>query len=118
MHEFGLVMEMVALAESELQRAGCVACETRIKQLNLTVGKLSGASPEAMRTAFTVISRSKGWSGAELVISEPCAECICHTCGLRREISELVFECPDCGNLICEIKGGQELQLTSIDVED
>lgn len=118
MHELGLVQEIVALAQSEIQRAGYPDRPGSVTRLTLKVGKLSGASPEALRTAFAVVAKSVGWPVAELVIEEPGAVCRCYDCGAGSEISEYVYACPACGEHGISIEGGDELQLVSIDLDD
>ena len=118
MHDLGLVQEIVALAQSEIQRADRAGHAGRVTRLTLRVGKLSGASPEAMRTAFAVVAPMVGWPDAELVIEEPGAVCRCYDCGARSEITEYVYACPVCGEHGIGIEGGDELQLASIDLDD
>ena len=115
MHELGLIQEMISLAEEELSRAGCVS---KVTKITLKVGKLSGASPEALRFAFDVIAPSTRLAGAHLLIVEPQPTCHCPSCGLSTEIDELLFACPSCGNTDIEIHSGRDLYLESIDVED
>ena len=115
MHELGLIQEIIGLAEQELSRAGCVS---KVTKITLKVGKLSGASPEALRFAFDVVAPSTRLAGAHLQIVEPQPTCHCDSCGLIAEIDEVLFACPSCGSSDIEIHGGRDLNLESIDVED
>jgi hydrogenase nickel incorporation protein HypA/HybF len=115
MHELGLVLELVKLAANELERGGHTG---RVERLNLTVGVLSGASPEALRAAFGVVAETRGWNGAELNITEAPARCACSVCGARCDVRTFVLACPVCGDPLCTMEGGHELQLTSIDLAD
>ena len=115
MHELGLVQEMIGLAEEELSRAGCVS---KVTKITLKVGKLSGASPEALHFAFDVIAPSTRLAGADLLIVESQPICHCPSCGLNAEIDELLFVCPSCSSTDIEIHGGRDLHLESMDVED
>jgi hydrogenase nickel incorporation protein HypA/HybF len=57
-------------------------------------------------------------ASAEIEIAEPRAVCVCRGCGARREIEELMAQCPECGSGDVSIEGGQELVLQSIELEE
>ena len=115
MHEYSLVQELITLARTELR-----SCDQsgRVLGMTVTVGPLSGASPEAMEMAFTMLVAGTDWEGARLAIDRTHPVCRCRECGQETEISEYVFACPTCDGLDFTINGGDELQLTSIDIED
>ena len=115
MHELGIIEEMVKLAVHEIERAGATEPVTCI---TLTVGKLSGASPEALRTAFEIVSPQTRLRGADLVIHEPGAFCHCQECGRETEVDGYLFACPHCGSGSIVLEGGNQLQLASIDLDD
>ena len=115
MHELGIVEELVRIANNELERAGVTGPVTRV---SLRVGKLSGASPEALQTAWEVVVPQTRLVGAELVIDEPYATCRCLSCGVTSEVDGYAYCCPSCDSGEIVIEGGNDLQLTSIDVDD
>ncbi len=116
MHEFGLISEMAALAEREMLAAGSTAPASR---LTLIVGKFSGASPEALRTAFELVAPTTQYlHQAELVIEEPWPVCRCRDCGAATEVERYVFQCPTCGGDNFDLEGGDDLRLDSIDIDD
>lgn len=115
MHELGIIEEIVLIAESEMEQAGV---DGGVSRLTLRVGKLSGASPEALATAFETVAPKTKLSGAELVIEEPPAFCNCISCGASSEVDGYVYSCPKCDSGQVVIEGGQELQIASLDVED
>lgn len=114
-HELGIIEEIVLIAESELERAGAAG---RVSRLTLRVGKLSGASPEALMTAFETVAPNTRLHGAELMIEEPLAVCNCIACGESSDVDGYVYACPKCDSGQVVIAGGQELQIASLDVED
>jgi len=116
MHELGIIEQIVQIAEEEVEKADVQGTVTK---LTLRVGKLSGASPEALNTAFEIIApNTTHLRGAVLLIEEPSAISLCHSCGAETEVGGFVIECPACGSPDITITGGRDLQLASIDVDD
>ncbi len=115
MHELGILEEIFQIAQRELARRGV---EGPVKNITLVVGKLSGASPEALRNAFEVVTPGTRWAGAELVIEEPGPVCGCSTCGFEEVVEELQLSCPRCGGEEITLSGGDELRLASLEMDD
>jgi hydrogenase nickel incorporation protein HypA/HybF len=115
MHELAIVQELIKLAEVELSRA---RFEGKVKVLTIKVGKLSGASPEALQFAFEAVAPSTRLKGARLDIEEPKPMCRCLNCGFEQEVDGYLFECPACGSGDIVIDGGRDLRLDSLEVED
>lgn len=115
MHELGIVEQLVRIAVDELEKAGA---EGPVSSVSLRVGVMSGASPEALRTAWEVVVPNTRLKGAELLIDEPPATCRCLECGATSEVDGYAFACPSCNSGQIAIEGGSELQLASLEVEE
>ena len=115
MHELGIIQHLVSLAEDELAKTDC---DAKVKTVEIRVGTLSGASPEALEFAFEVVAPLTQFKGAHLVITKSKAVCACRKCGKIQEVDEFLFVCPTCGSTEIEIAGGRDLYLESIEVED
>lgn len=115
MHELSIAQALIEQVEREVGRTGQSG---RVLRLELAVGRLSGVHCESLRFGFGLISRGTIADGAELVIHEPRAVCLCRTCGGREEINDLVCECPKCQSPEISIEEGRELLLQSIEIDD
>lgn len=116
MHEVSIVETLIRQVADEVERSGHSG---RVTQLDLIVGRLSGASAEAIRFAFELLSKEDPLlDGATLVIAEPKAVCRCRACGVETEIDDLVAVCPVCEDEQIQIVGGNDLMLDSIELED
>lgn len=115
MHELSIVDALIEQAQEEVERAGHAG---RIRQLDLTIGRLSGVNCDSIRLAFELLSPGTPLEGAQVQIAEPRATCRCHGCHARVEIDELTVTCPRCGSTEVSIEGGRELLLQSIEIED
>ncbi|MFC1734688.1 hydrogenase maturation nickel metallochaperone HypA [Candidatus Hydrogenedentota bacterium] len=114
MHEFGIVQEMIRSSERELKASGA---EGRVVEIRLVVGRLSGASTEALRMAFDILKPGTRFADAELVMDQPMARATCIECGATSEVDELFAPCASCRSCRVAIEGGRELLLSAIEVE-
>jgi hydrogenase nickel incorporation protein HypA/HybF len=114
MHETAIVRELISSAESEMSRAGA---RGRARRVEVVIGRLSGASPEAVRFAFECLSPGTRLEGSRLDIREVAPVCRCAACGAANQIDDIFAACPACGSLDVSIEGGRDLVLQSIEVE-
>lgn len=115
MHELSIVQALLEQVQAEVEKSGHPG---RVVSLHLVVGRLSGVHVDAIRFGFELLSPDSIANGATLRIDEPRARCHCHTCLIEQDIEELVDSCPACGGSDIAIRGGQDLLLQSIELED
>lgn len=112
----------------ELSIAQCVveeACEAavrsdgvRVTKLTLRIGALAGVVEEALRFSFEVAAEGTVCQGASLVIERVDLCVMCTHCEKPRRIAGgFLLICPECGSPTPEILAGQELELTSMEVQ-
>jgi hydrogenase nickel incorporation protein HypA/HybF len=114
-HEVSIVQALIEHVEQEVRQAGHTG---RVVRLDLAIGRLSGASPDAIRFAYELLAPGTLVAAAELRIEEPLAVACCRGCGGRTPIEELVDRCPACGSPEITIEEGRDLLLRSIELED
>lgn len=114
MHELSIVEALLGQVEEQLDRAGEAG---RVTRLSLIVGRLSGVNCDSIRFAFKLLTPDTVLEAAELVISEPHAECVCEDCGETSRIDRIVAQCPSCASHDITIRGGTELILQTIDLQ-
>lgn len=115
MHEMSIVQTLLEQVRSEVEAAGHTG---RVLGVHLVIGRLSGVHVDAIRFAFELLAPDSIVGEAELVVDEPRALLCCHACGSEQEIDELQVNCPRCGSSDVTIRGGKELLLQSIELED
>lgn len=113
MHELSVTQSILEIALTHAQRAG----ESRILQISLAVGELSGIVGESVRFYFDFISKGTMAEGAELVFRHVPARFRCLDCGAEYEPDGHDWTCPRCGALRPMAMGGRELLVESIEVE-
>lgn len=113
MHELGIAESALELALAQARNAGA----TRVEQIVLRVGGLSGVDPEALRFAFTAILPGTPAEGALLRIDPVPAIAHCPDCRLDFTLEDnFLLECPHCGRPNAVIKQGRELDLVRLEV--
>ncbi len=95
MHEMALMGEIVQLIEQDAQKKK-VKC---VKKVELVVGTLSNALPDALQFAFDVYKIQEDnclTTDAELIIHVEKAKAICTICGKEYEPVTKISQCPTC----------------------
>jgi hydrogenase nickel incorporation protein HypA/HybF len=108
MHELGIAQEIVEQACRHADGA-------RIKRIVLTIGKLSGVLPDAVRFCFDLCTEGTAAEGAILEIIEPAGMANCRLCGNRVPLHRPYGEC-QCGSSDLEWIAGEELRLDAVEV--
>ncbi|NPV28712.1 MAG: hydrogenase maturation nickel metallochaperone HypA [Firmicutes bacterium] len=107
MHELSLMENVVATLRAS-------AAENRIKKITriqLVVGKLTMAVPEALQFAFEVFKEEDLFKSAVLEIKEEPVRGECKECQHAFEIKDYEFLCPSCSSPQVKLVGGRELYI-------
>jgi hydrogenase nickel incorporation protein HypA/HybF len=110
MHEFSLAQDVVEIAAREAEKHKV----TRILELEIEVGVLSGVEPDTFQTALEMISEGTLISDTLIKIIRKPGKGICQTCHKEFEMKDRLTLCPGCDNFPSEISGGLEFRVISI----
>lgn len=111
MHELGIMATL-------LDDARAAAGNAPIRAMKVRVGPLSGVVVEALRFAFVALSPGTSAEGARLDVELSSPLFRCPRCSAEYETPVGSYECPACGSADGELRGGNELELVSIEVPD
>ena len=92
---------------------GAAICALRVR-----VGPLSGVVVDALRFAFEALAPDTPAADARLDIEETAPAFHCPRCGTDYAAPVGFYNCPACGAADGELRGGDELELVSIEVPD
>ncbi|AST07313.1 Rieske (2Fe-2S) iron-sulfur domain-containing protein [Anoxybacillus flavithermus NBRC 109594] len=95
MHEMALMEEIVQLIEQDAR----IKKVKYVKKVELIVGTLSNALPDALQFAFDVYKVQENnclTTDAELIIHVEKAKAICTICGQQYEPVTKIAQCPTC----------------------
>lgn len=107
MHEFGL-------AEGVLETVRRRAAGRPVRVVRLRAGVRHGVDEAAMAQAFQIVAQGTEAEGATLELVTVPAQLTCRRCGRSAETFNLLDGCPDCGDLVLDLTGGDDLVLESL----
>ncbi|MBM3304597.1 MAG: hydrogenase maturation nickel metallochaperone HypA [Candidatus Aminicenantes bacterium] len=113
MHELSLVAALFETLEEKAREHRAA----RITVVRLKVGKLSGAVPELLESAFETYKKGTIADGARLEIEEVPVRLRCRSCGGERLDVEGSFACLVCGGRDVELLEGRDLVVERIELE-
>nr|CRH04978.1 hydrogenase nickel incorporation protein hypA [Candidatus Magnetococcus massalia] len=113
MHELSLCYGLL----DQVQQVVVERAAQRATRIELRIGPLSGAEPELLKAAFPVAAAGTVAEGAELVMERGVVEVRCGECGATGEVPSNRLLCPACESWRTQVVSGDELLLTSLELE-
>ncbi len=113
MHEQSIIESMVSIALENAEKANA----TRIVNIHVVVGELSGVVDDAMNFYFGFLSKGTIAAGACLSFEHVPARLRCRNCGTTFAARENDFRCPNCEKPEADIVSGRELYVDRLEVE-
>jgi hydrogenase nickel incorporation protein HypA/HybF len=104
----------LAIAESIVEAIGARCGDARVTRVRLSVGRLSGVVPDAIRFCFDLAATGTTVDGARLDIDEPDGWAGCRSCGAEYRVDDPILLCA-CGSSDVEVLRGQELTIRSVE---
>jgi hydrogenase nickel incorporation protein HypA/HybF len=108
-------MHELAIAEGLVDAVTERLPGTKIAEVRLEIGALSGVVADSLRFCFDLATEGTALEGACLQITEPGVHCECRTCGAAFAPDDAILLCP-CGSADVSVLSGQQLTITSVKV--
>lgn len=114
MHEFGLAVSMLEIAEQAARADGA----ERIDRIHLEIGALAGVVPEALDFAFLGAREGTMAAEAELEVTYLPAIAYCATCEREFELDNRfgIALCPSCDTPSADLRQGREMHVSHLEV--
>ena len=113
MHELSVAHAVVSTVVDALPSP-----DTRVLQVRLRVGELSGLVPQALEFAYDVAAQGTPLEDAALVIERSPVIIDCPSCGRQELASTHDFRCPVCTQPCGNVVGGKELEIVDITLDE
>jgi len=113
MHELAIVRALIEQAQAAAQEHGAA----RITCIHCRIGALRQVAASSLRAAFDLARVGTPLADAVLEVTHVGTTLECRGCGTRRTLAGWAFECPQCGSSDVVLTGGDELELTSMELE-
>ena len=114
MHEGAITKSVIDTVLDALRTEGVTSGVTEV---HVTVGVAQGIVPESMQMFFDMEKPDTLLENAELVVTMQGITGYCAACDKEYELDIPVMYCPDCASPL-ELKKGNEIMITSIEVEE
>lgn len=114
MHELSIAAALIDQVEQAVDGEN----GSRVLEVRIKVGTLSGVDPEALRLAFPLVCEETIAAGAALAIETIPASVTCRLCHACTSPDFPFFTCDACGSPDVEIVAGREILLASIEIEE
>ena len=113
MHELGITENIITIALDKASEAQA----SKITQINLVMGELSGFVQDCIQFYFDSLSKDTIAQTAVLHFELVSAQLRCRNCSTIFQPQDTVWSCPECQRQSVEISKGRELYIESIEVE-
>jgi len=113
MHELGITENIVNIVLDKAREAQA----SKITEINLVVGELSGFAPDCIQFYFDFLSKDTIAEEATLHFDLASAQFRCRNCSTVFHPKDVEWICPECHGQNVEVTGGRELYIKSMEVE-
>ncbi len=114
MHERSLVRALLKQVEDlAAEHVG-----SRVAAVRVRVGEFSGVESSLLASAYDELIEETPLRESELVVKCVPLEATCDSCGENFRIERYNFRCNRCGSFQLSLRGGEELLLESVTMED
>jgi hydrogenase nickel incorporation protein HypA/HybF len=113
MHELSIMQSALNVALAQARQAGA----TRVHEIRLRIGALSGVVPGALEFAFEALAPGTLAEHAKLAIEHVPARFWCAACSREFQSDDMFAECPDCHTLSGELRAGREMEVASLEID-
>lgn len=110
MHELSIAQEIFSIIEKTL------GFKKELKSVSVTVGPLSGISPESLDFCFCEVADIIGYGRPELIMNLLKAYVQCRKCNCKYEVKDYYSCCPQCDCFDKEILSGNEFTVDSVEL--
>lgn len=113
MHELSLAHSVVEILLDEGRRNQLNV----ITSFRLEVGVLRAVVPDLIRTCLGYASKDTIVEGAEVILDVVGGKARCNSCSFEFTVDDLLFLCPECGQVGGKILSGEELRVVELEGE-
>lgn len=115
MHELSIIYSVVESVREAIAGRNV----RRVEAVNLRVGALSGVVEDALQFSYEIAIQGTPLEGSALRIEQIPVRVHCGDCGQESELASLQsFRCARCNALTADIRGGRELEIKSIEIDE
>ena len=113
MHELSIALNILDIVHEECTKAD----SSKVAEVVIRVGTLSGVDTRALSTCLQVASRETLMQDARIRIDRQQGRGFCAGCQQEFDMEDILTPCPGCFQPAAELREGKEMKIDSILVE-
>lgn len=113
MHEMSLSLSLVDLVAARAAAEGA----RRVLSVGVEVGALGHVEPQALAFCLQSAARGTALEGARFDIAVPEGQAWCFTCATEVPVAHRAAPCPRCGGHELRLSKGEELRVTTMEID-
>lgn len=114
MHELSIAISIVEIAQEESERLG-----GRVSAVHLKLGPMAGVVKDALLFSYEIACQDTPLAGSRLVIEDMPLVAFCPHCEEQRVLKSVQWLCcSECGTPTPDVRGGRELELFAMEIEE
>jgi hydrogenase nickel incorporation protein HypA/HybF len=106
-HELSIAIEVICLTQEAMKKHRL----TRVEEIGIRLGALSGINPDALSFGFDAAKTDTPLADSKLVIEQVPISGTCGLCKTSLQVDEFIFACPHCGSGDIAVLQGEELEM-------
>ena len=113
MHEMGMAQEIIRIVSSILEEHP----GKQLKKVFVKIGEFAAVVPDSLKFSYQALIAETPLQGSELVIEIVPITAECQNCHKTFGISQFEFHCPYCQSTQINLKSGDELRISELEVD-
>lgn len=113
MHELSVAQSIVDLVAEEARKAKA----KKVLTVTLSIGELSGVVEEQLCFCLPIVAKDTVVQDAQFIVERVQGLGYCDDCRSEFHLPTLATPCPKCGEYTSDVRKGQDLRLTSLEVD-
>ncbi len=113
MHEYSIVQSLIQSCQEHVEENSA----TKVTQLFIKVGVMSGVEPYLLQEAFEAFKRETVCDSCKLHIDIQKVKIECLQCNTISELEKNEYLCPKCKSIEISILDGEDMFLMSLELE-
>lgn len=113
MHEMAIAEEIKDIVLIKMKEQG----RKKVTRVGLIFGELTSVVPEALETAFVIISKGTAMQGVKIKCEIKKLKARCGGCKKTFRVKDFNYICPACGTSRVEVIQGREMIVKTIEMK-
>jgi len=113
MHEMSIAQSILDIVDEYMIKEN----GRKLTEVVVEVGELTAVVPDSLEFCYEALVENSPYQDSKICINVIPLTGICSECSHSFKIKNYEFNCPDCQSSNIDVKGGQELRISHLEVD-